>query len=453
MIQQSLFVKNLLTPNGWKSYQQINIEQGRVIAVIDVGMIPDQNWIEYLIPGIPNVHSHGFQYAFRGLAEDFSSPDDSFWSWRKLMYQFVNRISPDDLRVIARALYVDMLKAGYTSVGEFHYLHNDNKGHRYDQASLMSEIMIDTALEVGISICHLPVLYQYGGFNHQPLEKSQLRFKLDNDAYYDLVQNLIQKYLDNRDVNIGLTPHSLRAIDIQNCSELLQQFNENLPRHIHISEQIAEVEQCLDVHHKTPIKLLHEQLTLSPDWNLIHATHANEEEISLIASTGARVGLCLTTEANLGDGFFNLEEFKNQNGHICIGSDSHISVSPVEEIRWMEYGQRLLHKKRAFYASKSKPSTAQNILLESVTQGLKALGFESSSSLIGTKADFISLTPPEKLRYLKSDQILKQWIFSSSTNWINKVMVSGIWVIEEGHHYLDDEIDKNFPKVLQKLLA
>jgi len=449
---QKLYVKNLLTSEGWKTDQCITIADGKISNIEASDNMTNQNPIEFMVPGIPNVHSHGFQYAMRGLAENFSSRDDSFWSWRKLMYQFVENITPEDLRVIATTVYIDMLKAGYTAVGEFHYLHRDNQGSAYQQLSVMSEIMIETAINSGISMCHLPVLYQYGGFEKENLQLTQKRFQLSDDEFLDLHLNLQQKYAANSDINIGMAPHSLRAIDIHRFTDLLDQTENNFPIHIHISEQMAEVKACERVNHCHPIEWLANNAHLNEQWNLIHATHANENEIKQITTSGARVGLCLTTEANLGDGIFDLQTFMKNKGKFCIGSDSHISVNPVEELRWLEYGQRLKHQKRAFYATEMHKKTAENLLLDAVKNGNDALGFKTVEGNLGSKADFISLKIPLELKHLNNEQILNQWIFSSRNSWVDKVMVSGRWVISDGQHPLDDFVSKNYPKVVKKLL-
>ena len=470
MNKTSILANNILTTEGWLSDQLLTIEDGIITSISTLNSSPDSAEqqsptndlktkipadckVNYLIPGMPNMHSHGFQWALSGLAENYSRADDSFWSWRQLMYKFLQILQPEDLEIIAQALYVDMLKSGYTSVGEFHYLHNDCSGSPFQQKELLSITMIEAALKVGISICHLPVLYQYAGFNKQLLEKNQQRFFLSNNNFITVVENLRQQYQHHSMVNIGFAPHSLRAVDIENLVEIEQLLAKDKPVHIHISEQKLEVDSCITHFNKRPVELLYEKLDIDHKWSLIHATHTDENEIRLMANSDATVGLCITTEANLGDGFFNMDSFSKSNGSWGIGSDSHISIDAVEELRWLEYGQRLQLKQRACYASENKKNTSQNLYLDAVKGGAKSLGFKQGDIAVGEKADFVSLTVPYCYQELTPEQILSKWIFSKRENWIESVMVSGCWVVKNKQHILDDFLRENYAKILNKILS
>ncbi len=458
MNRTSIHATNVLTADGWMLDQLITIDKG-IITAISTSKNTRQTdlstayKVDYLIPGMPNVHSHGFQWALSGLAENYSRPEDSFWSWRELMYKFLQRLQPEHLSIIAQALYVEMLKAGYTSVGEFHYLHNDGCGHPYQQIELLSVIMIEAALTAGMSICHLPVLYQQGGIAKKSLAPNQQRFFLSNDHYVAVVENLRQIYQFHPEVNIGIAPHSLRAVAITDLIRINQLLARDLPVHIHIAEQQAEVASCSAHFNRRPVELLYESLEVNENWSLIHATHTDDNEISLIAASGATVGLCITTEANLGDGFFDVEAFSHAAGHWGIGSDSHVSINPIEELRWLEYEQRLRLNRRACYASASQKSTAENLYLDAARNGAKSLGFRQGSMQVGEKADFVCLKVPAQLKSLNPQQIFSKWLFSSRNNWIEAVMVSGQWVIQKGQHPLEDSISNRYGSLMKELLS
>jgi len=448
----SISADRVLTPLGWKQHQLISIDDlGIITAIEDHTQQSFQHHSELIIPGFINLHSHAFQWSMAGLAENFGKQGDSFWSWRELMYQLVQKIDAEDISIIAEALYIDMLKAGYTEVGEFHYLHNDVAGNRYAQPELLSIRVIEAARSAGIAICHLPVLYQQAGFNQQPLAPLQHRFHLTTDEIINLNQTLNSIYASDDLVRIGIAPHSLRAVDLPQLNNLLAGIDSASPIHIHIAEQLAEVEQSVAATSYSPVNLLFDQVEISNSWCLIHATHLRPEEITKIVESGATVGLCPSTEANLGDGLFPLTKYSTLAGKWGIGSDSHVSVDPKHELRLLEYGQRLNSFNRVVYSDAENPSTATNLLLDSAQGGKQALQSAAGAIQVGNRADLLSLKIPPHYQHYSAEQLASKWIYCSRENWINDVMVAGQWKIVNGQHSNQQKANNELFKVLKKL--
>ena len=292
------------------------------------------------VPGLPNLHSHAFQRAMAGLTERRGSEADSFWTWREAMYRFVERLTPDDLEAIAAFAYMEMLEAGFTSVAEFHYLHHQPDGRPYDNVAEMSERIVAAAETAGIGLTLLPVLYRQSGFLGKPPTPAQRRFVSDRDTYARLMETRVP------DGNIGIAPHSLRAVTLDDLQWAALTWH-GLPAHIHVAEQTREVEECLAAHGRRPIDLLLDTVEVDARrWCLVHATHADAGELARIVKAKAVVGLCPITEANLGDGLFDAQAFLAQGGRFGIGSDSLVRISAADELRTLEYGQRLMHRRR-----------------------------------------------------------------------------------------------------------
>jgi formimidoylglutamate deiminase len=279
------------------------------------------------LPGIPNIHCHAFQRAMAGLAERQSERQDSFWTWRELMYRFAGRVGPESLRDIAAQLYVEMLEAGYTGVCEFHYLHHQGDGRPYEDPTAMSQALIEAAREAGIRLTLLPVLYMVGGFDGRPLSERQRRFRHDVDSFLALVSTLRKS--EDALLRVGIALHSLRAVPAPAMRELLAAAPADIPVHIHVSEQTAEVEECVQVRGARPVQWLLANASVGERWTLVHATHLDTAEVGGIARSGAVVAICPTTEANLGDGLFPLRDYIGHGGRFGVGSDSNVSVSPV----------------------------------------------------------------------------------------------------------------------------
>jgi len=392
-----------------------------------------------------------------GLTEARGPSEDSFWTWRQRMYAFVERIDPEQAANIAAQLYVEMLQAGYTTVGEFHYLHHQPGGAPYDTPSEMSDRIIGAARETGIAITHLPVLYTSNGFGGVAPESGQRRFLNDSDGFGALVEGLTRSYRDDPLVRIGIAPHSLRATtreQLLDAVELITRLDFAAPIHIHIAEQTREVEECIAWSGQRPVEWLLNNLDVDQRWCLVHATYANGAERKRLAEGDAVVGLCPTTEANLGDGVFPADEFLGAGGHMGIGSDSNVSVSAIEELRLLEYGQRLSHRRRALLASAESPSVGRYLYDAAGDGGARALAQPIGALQVGRRADLVVLngdTPA--LAEKTGDGILDSLVFAASHTSIKDVMVAGRWRIRDGRHERQDAIFARYRATLAELLA
>ncbi|HVX06211.1 MAG TPA: formimidoylglutamate deiminase [Rhodanobacteraceae bacterium] len=397
---------------------------------------------------MPNLHSHAFQRAMAGLAERRGQGDDSFWTWREAMYGFASRIGPDALRAVAAQLYVEMLKAGYTRVCEFHYLHNAPDGAPYADRAAMSRAIIEAARDAGIGLTLLPVLYITGGFDGRPLSDRQRRFGLSVDAYLRLLDSLCA--LESSAVRVGIALHSLRAVPEAAMREVLESsFARDRVIHIHIAEQIGEVQDCLGIRGARPVQWLFEHADVDARWCLVHATHLDDQEMRAIAKSGAVAGLCPTTEANLGDGLFPLANYLDTNGVFGIGSDSHISVSPVEELRWLEYGQRLLTRHRNVAARKPGASVGETLWAAAWRGGRQASGLREASS-----RDVVVLDDSSPLLAARDEEsVLDTFLFAGNTPLVRDVQVGGEWVVRDFRHRAEARVAADYRAAVEALAA
>jgi formimidoylglutamate deiminase len=390
------------------------------------------------LPGLPNLHSHAFQRAMAGLAERMTGERDSFWTWRETMYRFVARLTPDDVAAIAAQLYVEMLKAGYTAVGEFHYLHHDPDGPPYADRAHMSRRVIEVARATGMGITHLPVLYCHGGFGGKPAGDGQKRFVNSPNNLASAITMLRDDYAADPQVAIGLALHSLRAVTPEELWEAVgavKDMDADMPIHIHAAEQVAEVEACAVWSGKRPVEWLLDNAAVDRTWCLVHATHMTVEETAALARSGAVAGLCPTTEANLGDGTFPLRDYMTQGGTFGIGSDSHISVNAGEELRLLEYGQRLKHLSRTTAASIEMPSAGEALYARALAGGRQALGRPIGRIEAGHRADWIVLDADHPaLAGHEPNTLLDAAVFAAPSLPVRDVMTGGIWRVREGHH-------------------
>jgi formimidoylglutamate deiminase len=405
----------------------------------------------YVVPGMPNLHSHAFQRAMAGLAERQSNPDDSFWTWREVMYAFAGRIGPDELCAIAAQLYVEMLKAGYTQVCEFHYLHHQPDGSPYADPAAMSLALIEAARETGIGLTLLPTLYMTGGFDGRPLSERQRRFRHDVDGYLRLFERLQRE--ESGLVRVGVALHSLRAVPETAMRAVLDSgLTRECPIHIHIAEQIGEVQDSLAIRNARPVEWLLDHAPVDARWCLVHATHLTDAEMRRLASSGAVAGLCPTTEANLGDGLFPLKSYLDAGGRIGIGSDSHISVSVVEELRWLEYGQRLATRRRNISASRASPNTGETLFRHALAGGASASGVPVGALAAGSRADFVVLDDTSPLLAGRdAEHVLDSWVFAGNTSLIRHVTVAGETVVRDFRHRDEERIASRYRDVVERL--
>lgn len=449
------FAERALLPDGWATHVRLQVENGLLTDIKAHACAESAERLGGpLLPGMPNLHSHAFQRAMAGLAEVAGNPNDSFWTWRDLMYRLVGQISPQQLGVIARQLYIEMLKAGYTSVAEFHYVHHDSAGLAYaDPAELAGQIS-QAASAAGIGLTLLPVLYSYSGFGAQPPNAGQRRFINSTEQYMRLHDHLAPLLRNQPAQRLGLCFHSLRAVTPQQITQVLAASDRDCPVHIHIAEQQKEVNDCLAWSGQRPLQWLYDHVPVDSRWCLVHATHADANEVRQMAASGAVAGLCLTTEANLGDGIFPAVDYLAQGGRWGIGSDSHVSLSVVEELRWLEYGQRLRDQRRNRLYSTCQPGVGRTLLEGALSGGAQALGQPIGALEVGKRADWLVLDGDDPyLATASDDDVLNRWLFAGGDRQIRDVMVNGRWVVREGQHADERESRTAFTAVLRELLG
>ncbi len=412
-----------LTPSGIMPNCRLTLDSSGRIQNVSSSSEPSKDGY-FAIPGMPNAHSHAFQRALVGFGEQ-KGGQDSFWSWRESMYRVANNMMPDDLAVVASRAYDDMLLAGFTSVAEFHYLHHWPDGK---PTFAMAEAILDAAQSSGVRLLFLPVLYQRGGFD-EAFHAGQKRFvhqKLDD--YLQLLQRL-------KHVETGVAPHSLRAVDAVLFKPLLDGAQDILgadfPVHIHISEQVKEVQDCIATHSRTPIWYLSDSVALDGRWNLVHATHATRDELALIQSVGANIVLCPLTEAYLGDGIFDAVDYFSQGGRPAIGSDSNARIDAISELRWLEYGQRLKNQGRAQLGDGN--GVGARLWLSAVEGGAKALGLPVSGIAQGQYADLVVLDPDyAALQGAQASNLMDAWLVAGDRQGIDSVYVAGQKKVDQG---------------------
>ena len=455
-----LFAKRALLPDGWA--RDVLFE---VSAVGDLGAVRPNAAPGHaaraggtVLPGMPNLHSHAFQRAMAGLAERAGPSDDSFWTWREIMYGFVRRLQPEQVQAISAQLYVEMLKAGYTAVGEFHYLHHDTDGGPYADPAEMSRRVLAAAAESGIGITLLPVLYGYGGFGGQPAGDGQRRFLNSPDQLLAIVGAVRADTAGDAQVAVGLAPHSLRAVTDETLVAAVagvHAVDAQAPIHIHVAEQGKEVQDCIEWSGARPVEWLLQTAPVDRRWCLVHATHVTDEEMARLAATGAVAGLCPTTEANLGDGVFPATDYMAAGGAFGIGSDSHVSVSPVEELRWLEYGQRLVHRRRNLLAGgPAAPSVGAVLYRQALVGGARALARPIGRLAPGHRADLIVLDDDSPTLYGRDgDVLLDALVFAGNTNPVRHVMAGGRWAVRDGRHHREAQIFSAYKAALDGLLA
>ena len=459
MTATTLFAESALLPGGWARDVLFEIAgDGSLAAVTPDAAGGDLARYAHraagpVLPGMPNLHSHAFQRAMAGLTERAGGAgEDSFWTWRRVMYDFVGRLTPGQVEAIAAQLYVEMLKAGYTAVGEFHYLHHNADGRPYADPAEMSERIVRAARATGIGLTLLPVLYACGGFGGRPAGPGQRRFLHDLDGFLALVCGLIERHGRDPQLRVGIAPHSLRAVTpelLAGAVAGLAGIDAAAPVHIHVAEQTEEVEECIAWSGQRPVEWLLDHAPVGAHWCLVHATHMTEAETGRLAASGAVAGLCPTTEANLGDGLFPAREYLRRGGAIGIGSDSHVSVSPVEELRWLEYGQRLVHRRRNLLAG-----SGAALYRAALVGGAWALGRPVGKLAAGCRADLVVLDAERPTLVGKSgDTLLDALVFAGNDNLVRDVMVGGRWLVEDGHHVAEHAVLARYRAALAELTA
>jgi len=463
----------VLTPQGWMQGALVTVaENGRISAIETGGDAVEASGAGgtggpqealrvsgFVVPGMPNAHSHAFQRGMTGDTEYRLSARDSFWTWRQAMYGLANRIEPEDLEVLATQLFIEMLKSGYTSVAEFHYLHRRPAGDHYPDGLGLWDAIIAAAAASGIGLTLLPTLYQTGDFGGAPLKPSQARFASDTDWFLRAVEARVgtERSAAPAALRTGAAFHSLRAVPLETLREAalaLRRIDPALPLHIHVAEQVQEVDSCKRHTGRRPLELLLETGLLDEHWCLVHATHATAAELQGIAATKATVCLSITTEANLGDGFFETARFLKLGGALCVGSDSQATVCPAEELRWMEYQQRLRKKRRAVLADKRDPHVGTRLWRDAARHGAQAIGQPAGTIEVGRRADWLVLDAAHpSMAGSVPDTALDHLVFAGGSAAIRDVMVAGRWVVRDRRHAAEPMLQARFVDLMKRLAS
>lgn len=449
-----IFAETLLAGDQWLKDVRLKIENG-VIASIEAGSAAqaDDQRVSVLLPALSNLHSHAFQRAMAGMSEVKAAGRESFWSWRQIMYRFLDHLTPDHVQAIAALVYMEMLEAGYAAVGEFHYLHHAPGGTPYAALDEMSAQIFAAAKSTGIGLTHLPVLYTYGGVALEPLAGGQRRFGNDLDRFLRLVECCASHIAhSNFDTQLGVAPHSLRATTLDDIRRLTDEHGQ-CPVHIHIAEQVKEV---ADVEAKTgqrPVDYLMSNINVASNWCLIHATHMSAAETRALAQSGAVAGLCPITESNLGDGIFDGVSYIQQAGRFGVGSDSNVRISLTEELRTLEYSQRLRDQARTLMVS-PEGSVGQSLYLGAAAGGAQALGRNAGEIKIRALADLVAIDRSHPaLCALSDDQLLDGLCFAAPDGVVRDVWSAGRHVVCDGQHIARDEIIRHYRSAIAGLLA
>lgn len=445
----SLHAMNALLPGGWATDVRVEVADG-TIARIETGVSPQSGdeIHSVLLPAMPNLHSHAFQRAMAGLAEVRGPDSDSFWSWRTIMYKFALSMTPEQMEAVATQLYMEMLEGGFSRVGEFHYLHHDKDGRPYANIAELAERIGAASAEAGIGLTLLPVFYAHSGFGGADPVDGQRRFINSIDSFAHLMDGCERIVAGLDGAVLGVAPHSLRAVTPTEL-EAVVPLAKGGPVHIHVAEQVKEVEDCVAWSGARPVQWLLENAPVDERWCLIHATHMTEEETRQMAQRRAIAGLCPITEANLGDGTFEAPLFLSEGGRYGIGSDSNVLISLPGELRQLEYSQRLARRARNVIAEPNG-STGRHLFNQALVGGAAALGTQAGLS-VGNPADIIALDTTA-LPYLSEDQLLDHWIFAGGVK-VDSVWVRGRKQVTGGRHVRRTKIERRFVKTMQALMS
>ena len=455
----SLWFDSALLPAGWSERVRISIADGRVARVetsCDPGLGDERHFVA--LPGVPNVHSHGFQRGMAGLTEVPGESANNFWSWRELMYRFVDRLQPDDLEALTAQAYVEMLESGTTRVGEFHYLHHAPDGRAHSNLAEMAERVVVAADTTGIGLTLLPVLYCHNGFGGVAPVEGQRRFINDPDRFGRLLEGSRAAAARLPDANVGVAPHSLRAVTPEQLNAAVSLAGGG-PIHIHAAEQVLEVTDCIAWSGQRPVEWLLEHAGVSSRWCLVHATHLSDPELQGLANSGAVAGLCPITEANLGDGIFRTQEYLAARGQFGIGSDSNVLLDAAGELRQLEYSQRLTHRARNVLASIAGHSTGRTLFDGALRGGTQALGIQAPGAAgpglaAGCSADIISLDHRHPaLMERRHDALIDSWIFAAGRTAVDCVWRQGRKVVTAGRHFRREAVAARYQQTLRSLLA
>ena len=444
----NLFVDIALTSKGWEKNVRVIVDNfGRITNVeSDIERNDKDQYLRnrILLPALSNVHSHSFQRALAGLTEKRSKKHDSFWKWRDVMFKFIENLTPEIIHTISALVYIEMLECGYVSVGEFHYVHNQKNGKNYSDIAETSYSIINAAQEVGMGLTILPVFYTGDILNEGKFNKGQIRFLNNLDQFLKIIYKA-EKALINApdDYSIGIAPHSLRAIPLE-LLRGIDNIRSKGPIHMHVAEQLKEIEIIKSNFGSRPVEWLLDNVNINSRWCLIHATHMTQIETKNLAKSGAVVGICPITEANLGDGIFDGRGYILSGGKFGIGSDSNVRISLTEELRLLEYSQRLIRNERNLMTN-TVGSVGNSLFKQALIGGAQALKRDSGSIVVGNWADLLTLDS-EALNFWCCDEedFLDRWIFSGDDQWVREVWSAGRQMVVNGRHVYRDKIESHY---------
>lgn len=449
-----IFAQQALLASGWARDVRVSLAEGRITGIeTNTTAQSGDTRVDTVLPALGNLHSHSFQRAMAGMTEVRKAERDSFWTWRELMYRFMDRLTPEQIEAIAALVFMEMQEAGYASVGEFHYVHHQRGGARYDAVAELSLRVMAAAKQTGIGLTHLPVLYTYGGAGQVPLTQGQLRFGNDVDRFSALLEGARRGLADlPKDARLGIAPHSLRATAPFDLARVLD-IHRGGPVHIHIAEQPKEVRDIENWLGKRPVSWLLDNALVDARWCLIHATHMTEEETRAMAASGAVAGLCPITEANLGDGPFNGQTYLEAGGAFGVGSDSNVNISLTEELRTLEYSQRLRDLARNVLGV-GEGSVGHTLYAGAARGGAQALARDAGEIAVGKLGDLVAVdSQAPALCALSPDQILDGLVFAAKDDVVTDVWSAGRHSVQAGRHVARDAIVARYRRAVSGLLA
>ena len=439
-----IWAERALLPEGWAENVGITLDGGRIIAVTP-GAAPAGQRVGLLLPAMANLHSHAFQRAMAGLSEAKGpEPRDTFWTWRQIMYRFLDHLTPDDIEPIASLVQMEMLEAGYATNVEFHYLHHRPGGGHYDDIAEMSARIAAASARTGIGLTLLPVHYQFGGVDRRALAPGQNRFGTTPEDFQRLLEGAEAALTAlPPDAGIGIAPHSLRAVSSEGL-RLCTELRPDRPLHMHLAEQIPEIEEISAAYGLRPVEWVLENFAPDRRWTLIHLTHMTEDETRRLAATGAVAGLCPITESSLGDGIFNGTIWAEAGGRLGFGSDSNIRISLTEELRTLEYSQRLRDRGRAILATPER-STGRVIYEAGLDGGATAAGRDTGAIRAGLWADLVAIDLDNPVMAGRmGDQMLDSLIFAGHDGLVREVWSAGRHLVKNGRHIDHDRIVSDY---------
>lgn len=453
----SLWFRRALLRQGWAEEVRFTVAAGRIVR-IEAGsppQLPDELH-EIAVPGMPNVHSHAFQRAMAGLTERASAGEDSFWTWRELMYRFLDRLGPEEVESASAFAFMEMLETGFTRVGEFHYLHHDPQGKPYSDPAELTHRIVAAAEQSGMGLTLLPVFYAHANFGGLAPNPGQRRFINDIDRFARLLEASRRAVQPVDDAIVGIAPHSLRAVTPDELAAVVS-LAPGGPIHIHAAEQVKEVEDCVAWSGRRPVEWLLDHASVDARWCLIHSTHLTADETRRLAASGAVAGLCPVTESNLGDGVFPALEYLNAGGAFGLGTDSNILIDPAAELRALEYSQRLIYRRRNVLAGGEggeQRSTGRRLFDAAVAGGGQALGLERTGLVEGAAADIVSLDARHpSLVARRGDALLDAWIFAARDRAVDCVWRCGRKVVSDGRHVQREAITSRYRATLERLMG